>query len=152
MKVLASAALALSCLSAFAQKKLPDNGYWKATSKTAQSITGDISITGERLTMVFMPFTIADLRELTPDEIAAAFNFETADGVQGQIYRLSIPADRRLLRKNTLCGNEETQYMATAVQGKTLQVAFFSGAKMPSLKPEEMNNSATLCGTFLYSR
>jgi len=137
----------LLCANAVAQ-----NGYWKATSNTARSVTGDITISGERLAIYFQPFTIADIRELTPDEITAAFNFDTPDGVQGKLYRLSIAADRKFLHKNTICGAEETQYMATAVQGKTMQVAFFSGSKMPSLKPEDLNNSTNLCGTYMYSR
>lgn len=148
--VVATTALLTVC--AAAQGKSPDNGYWKAASKTAQSITGDIVLSGERMTIYFQPFTIANLRELTPEEIAGAFNFDNADGVRGTLYRLNIPADRRFLHKNTMCGNEETQYMATAVQGKMMQVAFFSGAKMPSLKPEDLNNSSALCGTFTYAK
>ena len=153
MKFAAVAVVALACVSsAVAQTKSPDNGYWKSVSNTARSITGDITISGERMMMVFQPFTIADIRELSPEEIAGAFNFQDNDGVRGKLYRISIAADRKFLRRNTLCGAEETQYMATAVQGKTLQVAFFSGAKMPSLKPEDLNNSTALCGTFTYSR
>jgi len=136
------------CATAVAQ----DNGYWKATSNTARSVTGDIAISHERLSIYFQPFTIADLRELAPEEITAVFNFDTPDGVQGKLYRLSIAADRKFLHKNTICGAEETQYMATAVQGKTMQVAFFSGSKMPSLKAEDLNNSTNLCGTYMYSR
>ena len=147
-----TAAAVLLAISSAAQGNSPDNGYWKAVSKTAQSITGDIALSGERMTIYFQPFTIADIRELSPDEIAGAFNFESPDGVRGKLYRLSIPAERRFLHKNTMCANEETQYMATAVQGKIMQVAFFSGAKMPSLKPEDLNNSTSLCGTFTYAR
>lgn len=145
--VITAIALLLS-VSAVAQ----DNGYWKATSNTAHSVTGDIVISGERLSIYFQPFTIADLRELTTEEIAAVFNFDSTDGVHGKLYRLSIAGDRKFLHKNTICGNEETQYMATAVQGKTMQVAFFSGSKMPSLKAEDLNNSSALCGTYTYSK
>ncbi len=146
-RLLCATTALLLCATAMAQ----DNGYWKATSNTARSVTGDIAISGERLSIYFQPFTIADLRELTPDEITAVFNFDTPDGVHGKLYRLSIAADRKFLHKNTICGVEETQYMATAVQGKTMQVAFFSGSKMPSLKAEDLNNSTNLCGTYTYS-
>lgn len=145
-RLLFATTVLLFCANAVAQ-----NGYWKATSNTARSVTGDIAISGERLSIYFQPFTIADLRELTPEEITAVFNFDTPEGVQGKLYRLSIAADRKFLHKNTICGAEETQYMATAVQGKTLQVAFFSGSKMPSLKAEDLNNSTNLCGTYTYS-
>ncbi len=133
-------------------QKIPDNGYWKATSNTAHSITGDIGIAGERLSVYFQPITIAQIRELTPDEIAAAFNFDADAQAKGNLYRMNIPGDRKFLHKNTLCGNEDTQWMATAVSGKTLQVAFFSGNMMPVMKPEVLNNATNLCGTFTYSR
>ena len=147
-RLLCAATAVLLCASAVAQ----DNAYWKATSNTARSVTGDIILSGERLSIYYQPFTIADLRELTPDEITAAFNFDTPDGVRGKLYRLSIAADRKFLHKNTICGDEETQYMATAVQGKTMQVAFFSGSKMPSLKAEDMAKATNMCGTYTYSR
>ena len=51
-----------------------------------------------------------------------------------------------------MCGSDETQWMASSVQGKTLQLAFFSGATMPVLTAEAVGNSANVCGTFTYVR
>ena len=129
-----------------------DGGYWKATSKTASSITGDIGISGEKLSINFASFTIADLRPLTAEESMALFNLEAdADGT-GKLYRLNIPAQKTFLHRNTMCGAEATQYLATFASGKTLQAAFFSGSKMPVFTPDAIANSTALCGTFLYHR
>ena len=65
---------------------------------------------------------------------------------------MHIPADKKFLHKNTLCGAEEVQYVVTAVQGKTLEMAMFSGAKMPVLTVEAVINSTDLCGTYSYTR
>ena len=70
-----------------------DAGYWKATSKTAMSITGDIAISAEKLTINFNTFTIAELRTLKPEEINATFNAEASEP-GGHLYRLNIPAKR----------------------------------------------------------
>ena len=126
-----------------------DRGNWRADSNTARSITGDIYIGEEKLMINFLSFTIAPLRSLKPEEINTIFNAEANDP-GGNIYRLNIPADRKFLHKNTLCGAEPTTFMATYAVNKTLQVAFFSGAAIPKMDPEAMANSTTLCGTYTY--
>ena len=148
MKRLLLAASLLPALPAVAQ----DTGYWHAISTTARSITGDIGISEDKLTINFFSFTIADIRALKPEEILAAFNTESPTSGTGNLYRLNIPAKKTLLHKNTLCGAEDTQWMATFRSGKTLQLAFFSGSKMPELKAEALLNTTALCGTFTYSR
>jgi hypothetical protein len=42
--------------------------------------------------------------------------------------------------------------MATYLDGKTLQVAFFSGDEVPVFTMELMSNSARLCGVYAYVR
>ncbi len=135
-----------------------ERGYWKPTSKTAQSITGDVTFNGDRMTINFFTLTVAEIRSLKPDEISAAFsdvspneNPEAPIGV-GHLYRLSIPGDKRFLHKNTLCGSEETQWMATWVSGKQMQIAFFSNATPPVFTLEALRDSPNLCGTFSYAR
>jgi hypothetical protein len=56
------------------------------------------------------------------------------------------------VKRNTLCGGEETQWMATYVTGRTLKVAFFSGDDMPVFTFDAMQNTTTLCGTYAYGR
>lgn len=143
------AVLALTCtLPAVAQER----GAWRPASKTAQSITGDILFGAEKLTINFFTLPIAEIRPLTPAEIAAAFSNSEAGMGAGHLYRLSIAGDKRFLHKNTLCGAEDTQWMATYVSGKTLSVALFSDAKPPVLTVDGMNANSNLCGTFTYVR
>jgi hypothetical protein len=144
-------ALALiSTLPLLAQER----GYWRPASKTAQSITGDITFNGDKMTINFFTLTVAEIRPLKPAEISAAFSDASADAPAGtgHLYRLSIPGDRRFLHKNTLCGSDETQWMATWVSGKQMQIAFFSNATPPVLTIEALNGSPNLCGTFAYVR
>jgi len=131
-----------------------ERGSWRPASKTAQSITGDVTFNGDRMTINFFSLTVAEIRPLKPAEIAAAFSDASPDAPagNGHLYRLSIPADKRFLHKNTLCGSDETQWMATWVWGKQLQIAFFSNAAPPVFTVEALNGSPNLCGTFAYVR
>ena len=144
-----TAALALACSLACAAQ---DKGYWQAASSTANSITGDINIADSRVTIDFTAFPLAPIRKLAPAEVSAAFDADVNTGGTGNLYRLSVPAGKRFLHRNTLCGTEDTQWMATYVSGKTLQVAFFSGESAPVFTVDALANSTDLCGTFTYVR
>lgn len=128
-----------------------DRGYWRAASSTAESITGDIGISDTKLTINFISFTIANIHKVAPAEASAVFASEENPG-SGNLYRLSIPANRRFLKKNTLCGSDDTEWMLTSVNGKMLHVAFFSGTDTPVLTLDAMNKTTNLCGTFTYVR
>lgn len=82
--------------------------------------------------------------------MSAAFDAASDAGGGGHLYRLSIPGDKKFLHKNTICGGEDAQWVATYVAGHSLQLAFFSGSKMPVFTPDALANSASLCGTFSY--
>ena len=127
-------------------------GYWRASSQVARSITCDISFSTERLTLNLLTFPIARSRALTPAEIAGAFNPDPGAPVAGSLYRLDISASQKFLRKNTLCGTDETKWMATYISGKSLVIAFFSDDKPPVLTHEALADSTTLCGIFSYVR
>jgi hypothetical protein len=126
-----------------------DKGDWRAGSSNARSITGDLEITDAKLFLNFIGFTIAPIRRLEPKEATAVFAAEGSTG-SGNLYRLTVPAARRFLHHNTLCGSEDVQWMVTSVSERTLHVAFFSGADTPVFTPEAMSNSTDLCGTFSY--
>jgi hypothetical protein len=144
-----SAALVLVCsVSAFAQ----DKGYWRASSQTATSITGDIIITDAKITLNFLAWPLAPVRALKPVEISAVFDADSNVAQAGNLYHLNIAAGQRLLHKNTLCGTEQTQWMATYIEGRNLHVAFFSGSAPPVFTFDAIRNSTDLCGTFLYTR
>jgi hypothetical protein len=95
---------------------------------------------------------MAQIRKMTPAEGSAAFGTDINAGGVGFLYRLSVPAARRFLHRNSLCGSEDTQWMATYVTGRTMQVAFFSGDNMPVMTADALANSTDVCGTFGYSR
>ncbi len=124
-------------LSAAAQ----DKGYWRATSTNAVAITGDLSISESKLSINLTAFIMAQIRPLKPAEASAAFDADLNEGGSGYLYRLNVPAARRFLHKNTLCGSDDTQWMATYVHGRILRVAFFSGTDMPVITPDALANS-----------
>jgi hypothetical protein len=129
-----------------------DRGYWRAASKNASSITGDVALANDKVTINFVSFTIAPIRALKPEEAVAAFDADTATPGGGNLYRLNIPGATKFQHKNTLCGGEDTSWMATYASGKTMQIAFFSGANPPVLTIDALANSSDACGTYTYQR
>jgi hypothetical protein len=140
-------ALAL-CLSCAAQ----DRGYWYAASSTAQSITSDIALSDNTIKINLTAIPMQRVRTLAPAEVSAAFDADVNSGVKGALYRLNVPASRHFVHHNTLCGSEDTQWMATYAIERRLQVAFFSGSEPPVFTLDALRNSTDLCGTFSYSR
>ena len=136
------------CGSGLAQ----ENGVWRAASTSAKSITGDVQFSGEKLYINYSGFIIAQLHSLSPSEAAAVFDADSNAPVIGNVYRTDIPATKKFLHHNQLCGSEDTQYIVTYVNGHELQMAFFSGAAMPTLTAEALTSSQNLCGTFVYER
>lgn len=136
------------CMFAAAQEK----GNWRAASSNAQSITGDVALSDEKISINFSSFTIARIRNIEPGEVSAVFDVDSAAAANGSLYRLTIPASRKFMHRNTLCGTEDVQWMATYVTGRSLHVAFFSGQKVPVFTLDAIANSTDLCGAFSYVR
>lgn len=127
-------------------------GYWRAASDTTATITGDIVFSKAKLSINFNSFPIAEIRDLKPAEISSVFDADLNAGGMGTLYRLNIPATQRFLHKNTLCGTEDTEWMATYVEGKLLRIAFFSGPDVPVFTFDAMQNATNRCATFTYVR
>ena len=143
-----AASFLLCCLTLAAQ----ESGMWRASNSTAKTITGDIILSEEKITINFLGFTMVKIRSLDKAEVSAAFDADSnANGV-GSLYRLNIPGGRKFLHKNTFCGGEDTEWMATYLVGRSLQLVFFSGQKPPVLTLDAMANSTDLCGNYSYSR
>jgi len=140
--------LLVCCMTAVAQ----DKGNWRAVSSTAKSITGDVGLTEEKVGINFSTFTIARIRVLEAAEASALFDADSSGGGSGNVYRLSIPATKTFLHKNTLCGSEETQWMVSYAVGRSLQLAFFSGPNPPVFTLEALASSSDMCGTYSYVR
>lgn len=142
------AALVVCSSCAIAQ----DKGFWRATSNNAKAITGDVGLADEKISMNLIPFTIAPIRVLKPEEAVAAFDADSGVPGGGELYRINIAGATKFQHKNTLCGGEDTQWMATYATSHDLRIAFFSGAKPPVLTIDALGTSSDLCGTFTYSR
>ena len=147
--MVAAAGMVLACsLASSAQ----DKGYWRAASTETVKMTGDISISELKVTINFAAFPLAPIRRLKPVEVSAVFDADVNAGISGDLYRLRVPASKYIEKRNTLCGGEETQWMATYVTGRTLRVAFFSGDDMPVFTFDAISKSTTVCGTYTYTR
>ena len=149
--VVAAAVLA-GIMAGAAQVRAQDQGYWRAASSMAVTITSDVTIGKGKLTIDFFTYPLAPIRTLKPTEVSAVFDADVKAGISGMLYRLKIPAAQHFNKKNTLCGDEDTQWMATYVTGKTMQVAFFSGDDQPVFTFDAMQGTSTKCGVFTYAR
>lgn len=129
-----------------------ERGNWRAASSNARSITGDLSLAAEKILISFTTFPIAQIRPLQPAELNAAFDLDAGAAGTGSLYKLNIPATQKFLKKNSLCGADDTQWMVTHVTGHDLQVAFFSGAAVPIFTPEAIATTTSLCGVYVYVR
>jgi hypothetical protein len=134
------------CITAAAQ----DKGYWRATSSTAKSITGDVALADEKISINLVSFTMARIRGLEQAEASALFDAEGTAGGNGSLYRLIVPGSKKFLHRNSLCGSDDTQWMVTYVSGRSLQLAFFSGQKPPVFTADALANSTDMCGKFSY--
>jgi hypothetical protein len=127
-------------------------GFWRAASKEAQSTTGDVAFSDFKISINYAGFTIVRVRDLAPGEVSSVFDADSNSGAKGHLYKLNIPASKRFLHKNSLCGSEDTEWMATFVEGRSLHVAFFSGEKPPVFTVDAISNSTDLCGVYTYGR
>ncbi len=142
------ALLISGCMCGGAQEK----GNWQAANGPAQAITGDVALSAAKLAINFSSFTIARIRDIEPGEVSSVFDADSNAAIGGVLYRLSIPAEKKFLHHNSLCGAEETQWMVTYVADGQLHLAFFSGPKIPVFTPDAIANTTDLCGTFSYVR
>jgi hypothetical protein len=141
----------LSTLATACPSAAQESGQWRASSSSAKSITGDVDFSTSKLAINFTAFPIALLRSITPVEATALFNDDSSAGA-GNLYRLDIPSSKKFLHHNTLCGSDDAQWAVTWVQGRTLQLALFSGSATPTLTVDSLLNTSTLCNTFTYIR
>lgn len=128
-------------------------GYWRADSKTAHDVTGDVSIGDTKLAInQFYLFNIVKARDLTPVETSAVFDTDSNSNSKAHLYGLLIPATRKFVHKNTLCGTDDTHWMVAYAEGNSLAIAFFSGEQAPTFTVDAISNSSSFCGMYRYSR
>jgi len=129
-----------------------EQGVWRASSSSARSVTGDVSLGDAQLLVNFYNFPIVRARDLEPGELSAVFDVDSNSRVKGHLYRLNVPAAKKFLHKSTLCGAEDTHWMAAYAEGNTLHLAFFSSEKVPTFTIDAISNSSSMCGTYDYVR
>ncbi|WP_051978362.1 hypothetical protein [Edaphobacter aggregans] len=142
-----AASFLIVCLST---AQAEERGYWRAASNSARSVTGDLTVADEKLTINFSTTTISRIRALEAPEVSAVFDTDSATAGTGSLYRLNIPAAKKFVHKNSLCGAEDVHWMVAYAQGNNLQLAFFSGDKPPVFTFDAMQSSTDRCGTFAY--
>lgn len=143
-----AATLLICCLPLAAQEQ----GYWRAASSNAKAITSDVQISTQRIAIALLNFTMVRVRVLEKPELSAAFDADPRGNGTGSLFRLDISARQKFLGKNTLCGSEDTKWMATYVSGNSMQLAFYSGDKPPVFTLDALANSSDVCGVFSYIR
>jgi hypothetical protein len=148
IRLVMAAGLVVFAAAGGAQEK----GQWRAASKTARSITGDVAFSASRMSINFVGYTIAQLHQLSNEEVSAVFDGADGSTGVGNIYRTDIPGSKKFMGKNTLCGGEDVEYVVTFVSGKELQMGFFSGSAMPTLSGEAMMKATSFCGSYTYTR
>ena len=111
-----------------------------------------MGISEAKVTIYLANFPIVRAGDLEPAQVSSVFDVDTNTSGKGHLYKLDIPAARKFAHKNTLCGAEDTQWMAAYVDGRTLHLAFFSGQKVPVFTLDAISNSSALCGTYMYVR
>jgi hypothetical protein len=111
-------------------------GPWRAANSPAQTITGDVAFSDSRLSIDFSSFPIARIRDLEPGEVSAVFDVDSSAGGRGSLYRLSIPAAKKFMHHNTICGSEDTQWVAAFVPGATCTLRSSPDKKCPCLLPK----------------
>lgn len=128
-------------------------GYWRAASSEAKSVTGDVGFSEGKLTIYFSNFDIVRASDLGAAQVSSVFDVDSNNTAnKGHLYKVDIPAAKKFLHKNTLCGTEDTQWVAAYVEGRTLHLAFFSGQKAPVFTLDAISNSSALCGAYSYTR
>jgi hypothetical protein len=127
---------------------------WSATSTTAMSITGDVAISPADLTMADADYPLTHVATVPAQQRAAIGQFiAVPEPSAADLYRIKIPAARKLHNGNTLCGGDEvTWLLAVSGSGPTMALAFFSGTAQPSLNANALSNNTALCGTFTYGQ
>ena len=132
---------------------LPHTSHWKATSKTARAITGDISLSDTSLRMHGKTYPTRENVPLNAGELrdaAVLFAIPSGAEAQGEFRRIYIATRTRLVQNNTLCPRDAQWMLTLTTKAKTLEIAFFSGEAKPDITPSALDNSTHLCGTFYY--
>jgi hypothetical protein len=145
-RLLLAPLLALPALPATAA----DPQRWEAFSKTAMSITGDITLSADRITMAGRSFPLERVRDYAdPRQIEA---FQTAMPISGSqkatLYRTRIEPTVRLENGNTLCG--EAAIWLLAIERRESPAGLVMAAYQGTAELTPAVSEQRLCAAFTY--
>jgi hypothetical protein len=125
---------------------------WVAASTTAMSITGDIKISPDRLSMVGRDYRLTLVRDIDAEHLSDAGKIVDATKPdRARLYRTIIPAQAKFVNGNTICGHKNANWLLAVTQNEhSLSLAFFPGDGEPNLATA--STSTELCATFEYFR
>ena len=127
--------LALAALLALTVPGFADD--YVATSKTAMSITGDISFDDSGI-------TFANGESLAFSDLVADHFEVDGEDVPASVYRIAVPADPELENGNQLCGSGPVTFLANWAEGDAGSViAVFTGRREPT-------SNAGMCASYNY--
>jgi hypothetical protein len=154
---LVAIAFVVACVAAGQTRAQSGAQKWTAMSNTAMSITGDIELSSNELTLAGKSYALVLVSNIAAPQLAAAGEIVAmAQPTTASLYKLSIPAGTKLVNGNTICGPNAANWLLTVIgtgppaqTDQMLSLAFFSGSGKPDLASAA--NSTSLCGTFSYS-
>ena len=134
------------CVSVTAQ----DRGLWRAANSSAQSITGDVAISGDKLSINYTSFTIAQIRALAPAEVGAAFDMDSSSVSKGYLYRLNVPGTKRFNAQEHSVSDQRIRSGWPPTPPGTICILHFSqDRKCPSLRPRRSLTQPIYAAPFL---
>ena len=148
MKPFLTAALLLTTSPALAEDwTMPwqEDASFAAYSTTAESVTGDLEISGSDAEKVLTTTDGTEIGLSFVEDRSSGWNLNDNEVWPGGVFALDEDPGA-LENGNTLCGEDSASYLVfTPLDEETLQMAVFSGAA-----PENIE-SPGLCGTYKYS-
>ena len=132
-RTVAGAVLAVAAIAA--APALAADGKWTAVSKTAMSITGDITVSGGAIRF----------------ENGASIGLKPVSGTP-RLFAVEPAGNPELLNGNYLCSPAEgPKYVALAELGTTLTLLAFDGPDKPVLAEDPLGQD-DICAMFTYAR
>jgi hypothetical protein len=129
------------------------DGTWLAVSRTAASITGNIVLTSDKITISHKSFSLMLVRDVDTQHLEDVGKIldRLRPPSSARLYGTLISGRSSFLNGNTICGQKADARWILAVSEKDeLSLAFFSGSREPNLDYKVVNVGDYLCGTFAY--
>jgi hypothetical protein len=134
---------------------------WVAGSTSAMGITGDISISPDKLIIKGKDYPLVLVRDIDAQQLSDAGKIVNAmkPPTWARLYKTKFPVGPKLGKGyyTSVCGPKDANWLLT-VYGNSpygnepqLSLAFFSGDNEPNLNYEVVSKSTELCGVLMYS-